>query len=93
MYTAVGVHRQEVEELKLNSSTTLTELKAAKVQDELLHSQLRVSKRAVECEKDENQALRQQVQILLVPLQSNVCCNAVDCRLLLATTHRMQCTC
>ena len=54
------VCRREVEEVKLSCGTTEAALQAARVQDELMASQLRAAKHALECEKDETQALRQQ---------------------------------
>lgn len=53
--------RQEVEEARLSCGTTQAALQAARAQDELMASQLRAAKRALEYEKDETSALRQQV--------------------------------
>ena len=49
--------------MKLSCGTTEAALQAARVQDELMASQLRAAKHALECEKDETQALRQQASL------------------------------
>ena len=60
--------RQEVEELKLGCGTTEAAMQAARVQAELMASQLRAAKHALEGEKDETQALRQQVWCQMCPI-------------------------
>ena len=57
--------------MKLGCGTTEAAMQAARVQAELMASQLRAAKHALECEKDETQALRQQVWRQMCPSDHN----------------------